>query len=272
MFLDKTMNILAQRILTIVVGAGMVSLLAAGPSQILRAQDTSQQQLTKEQIFQKSKAAYAALTFYSDEGTSVATLNGLTITQTFTIRLSRPNLYRIAWLNSYSSPFAPKSNPAAVWSTGADDFLDLGWGAKKQDSQVMALAGATGVSGGAAGSIPAAFFNLSWSNPFCCLAKGLIQQTDEKVGEVDCYVFTRESTGSTRTIWIGKQNFLIRQIRDVTTAAGMKAMMEQAKKINPSDADEPIAEPTDITSVETHTNIVVNQKLVEADFVPAKAN
>jgi outer membrane lipoprotein-sorting protein len=273
-FLDKTMNILAQRILNLSVGTSMMFLLAAGPSEILLAQDASQQQLTKEEIFQKSKAAYAALTSYSDEGKSVAVLNGLTITQDFTTRLSRPNLYRIAWQDSYSSPDMPKAKPEVVWSAGNGDFLDMGFGegAKKQKDQEMALAGATGISGDAAGEIPAAFFNTKWANPFCCLAKGLIQQADERVGDVDCYVFTGESSGNTRTIWIGKQDFFIRQIRNVTTAAGMKAAMERVAKVDPSAPDEPKTELTGSTSVETHSNIVVNQNLVEADFAPTKVS
>jgi len=247
-------------------------LLAVGSTQILRAQDASQQQLTKEEIFQKSKAAYGALTSYSDEGKTVATLNGLTITHDFSIRLSRPNLYRIAWEVSYSESAMPKAGPEAVWSAGAGDFLDMGYGKdpEKHKSLEMALAGATGISGGAAGTIPAAFFNTEWANPFCCLAKGLVRQADEKVGDVDCYVFTGESSsGNTRTVWIGKQDFFIRQIRNVTTAAAMKAGMERAAKMEPSAPDGPKIELTGSTSIETHTNIVVNQKFVEADFVPA---
>jgi hypothetical protein len=265
------MIILVQRIVNLVVGASLMFLFAMGPSQILPAQDASQQQLTKDEIFQKSKAAYAALISYSDEGTSVATLNGLTTTTTFSTRLSRPNLYRIAWQDSSSSPYLPKAKPEVVWSSGVGDFLGMGQGAKKQNNQEMALAGATGISGDATGEIPAAFFNTKWANPFCCLANSLKEQVDEKIGEVDCYVFTSESNGRTRTIWIGKQDFLIRQIREIMTAAANKAMMEQIAKIDPPDPDDPKIELTGSTTFETHSNIVVNQKFDEADFVPATA-
>jgi hypothetical protein len=268
------MNMMARRILNLIVGASLMFLLATGPSQILRAQDDSHQQLTKEQIFQKSKTAYAALTSYSDEGTSIATLNGLTITRSFSIRMNRPNLYRIAWQDIFTDPAdAPLNRSMVVWSSGNGDFLDTGFGkgAVKKESLEMALAGATGISGGAAGEIPAAFFNTQWANPFCCLAKGLMQQAGERVGDTDCYVFTGGTEDNTRTIWIGEQDFLIRQIRNITTAAGMKAAIERAAKVVPSAPDEPNIQPTGMTSTETHTNIVVNQKFVEANFVPATA-
>jgi outer membrane lipoprotein-sorting protein len=258
----------------LILGACISVLLAVAPAAAARAQDTSQSQLTKEEIFQRSKAAYAALTSYSDEGKSVVTLNGLTITRAFTIRLSRPNLYRIAWQDSYSDPAAaPLKRAMVVWSSGSGDFLDMGYGkeAEKHKNLEDALAGATGISGGAAGEIPAAFFNTEWANPFCCLARGLKQQADEKVGDADCYVFAGESNGNTRTIWISKQDFLVRQIRNVTTAAGMKAAMERAAKVVPPEPDEPNIELTGSTSVETHSNIVVNQRFVEADFVPASS-
>jgi hypothetical protein len=251
------------------IGLSAMFLLGAVPATL--AQNGANSNLTKEEIFKKSQEVYASLVSYSDEGKSVATLSGMTITTTFTTRLSRPKLYRIAWEESYSSPFAPKSNPAAVWSAGEGDFLDNGWETTKRQNQEMALAGATGISADAAGEIPAAFFGTKWANPFCCLAKGLVRQADEKVGGVDCYVFAGGMKDQMRTIWIGKQDFLIRQIQEVTSAAGMKAALERAGKVDPPDVEEPKMEPTGITSIETHWNIVVNQKFVAADFVPAKA-
>ena len=51
----------------------------------------------------------------------------------------------------------------------------------------------------------------------------------------------------------------------------MKAALERVEKVAPQDAVEPKAELTGETSNETHTNIVVNQKFVAADFVPVTA-
>jgi hypothetical protein len=255
---------------SLMIGLSALFLLGAIPAIVL-AQNGASSNLTKEEIFKKSQEVYASLVSYSDEGKSVATLSGMTITTTFTTRLTRPSLYRITWEESNSSPFSPKSNPAAVWSAGEGDFLDNGWQTTKRESQEMALAGATGISADAAGEIPAAFFGTKWANPFCCLAKGMVQQADDKVGDVDCYVFAGGTKDQMRTIWIGKQDFLIHRIQEVTSAAGMKAALERAEKVAPPEADVPKIELTGSTSIETHWNIVLNQKFVAADFVPAKA-
>lgn len=246
--------------------------------------------LTKEEIFKKSQAAYASLVSYSDEGKTITTTSGLKATSegktfpipnelvnttSFTTKLARPNLYRITWEMSSSWPDGPPSRRSAVWSAGDGDFLDGGWGIVKQKDQEMALAGATGISSDAAGEIPAAFFGTKWANPFCCLARGLTRQADEKVGDVDCYVFAGGTKDLMRTIWIGKEDFLIRQVRTVTSAAYAKAALAQAEKLNASNPDElkglPTLEPTGNTSIETHTSIVVNQKFSGADFVPDTA-
>jgi hypothetical protein len=108
---------------------------------------------------------------------------------------------------------------------------------------------------------------MNWGNQLGS-ASGEKQQADEKVGDVDCYVFTSESKGRTKTLWIGKQDFLIRQVRMVTSAEAEKALLTKAAKDHP----EIIASLAKmgfqgITSTETHTNILVNPKLSAADFV-----
>jgi len=239
-------------------------LLATAPS-ALRAQDNHD--LSKTEIIQKSKEAYAALTSYSDEGKVVRTINGLTLTTSFTIRLSRPNLYRIEWQES-NQYFA---HNAEVWSEGDGDFLDLdiGRGAQKQVSQEMALGGATGVSNGAAAHIPGTFFNMMWGGQLNLLIHAE-QQADEKIGGVDCYVFTNTAGGSASTLWLGKQDFLIRQVRNTASAAVMKEEMDEDAKEHPENIDDSKTEITGTTSVETHTNIVLNQKFSPSDFAPSK--
>ena len=119
--------------------AFMTALLAAGAKADAPAPAPApvHASLTPGEIFEKARAAYAALTSYSDQGTIVATLNGLTITTTFKIKLARPNLYRIEWLQTNDSPFSmTTTKPQSVWSAGDGDFLDvLGQGPKKQPTR-----------------------------------------------------------------------------------------------------------------------------------------
>src|ERR1019366_6023930 len=117
--------------------------------------DRASDDLPSSEIFKRAKEKYASLSSYSDEGKTVATLNGTTFTTTFTIRLARPNLYRIEWEQPVHSSY---SNKGVVWSAGEGDFMVMGDGdAQKQASRQLALGGATGISGGAAATIPGTF-------------------------------------------------------------------------------------------------------------------
>lgn len=251
----------------LVLVTSMMLMLMGGSSATALAQVGAQKDLTKEEIIQKAKDAYASLSTYSDEGNVVTTSSGRTSTTAFTIRLSRPNLYRIEWQES--SPYFTRN--AVVWSVGQGDFLnlDIGLGAQKQESQNLALGGATGVSEGAAANIPGTFFNMLWGGQLNSLMFTAERQADEKVGEVECYVLMERTIDRTRILLIGKQDFLIHQIRSTTSAEAVKATMDEDAIEHPQ-IDHTRIKITAITWVETHSNIVLNQKFSATDFVPSK--
>jgi outer membrane lipoprotein-sorting protein len=252
------------------LGISVAIILMGGATTVVLSSDLASETLPPADIIKRAQAKYASLTNYSDEGRSIATVDGATITTVFTTRLARTNLYRIEWQQNSESSFSTiKTKAQAVWSAGEGDFLELGNGAIRQASQAMALAGATGISGGAAATIPGIFFKLNWGNQFGDSVLSEKQQADEKVGDVDCYVFTNGSKGPTRTLWIGRQDFLIHQVRTVTSAEAMKTALAEAAKRNPEmSALLHRFEPQDRTSTETHGNIVVNQQFSNGDFIP----
>jgi hypothetical protein len=135
---------------------------------------------------------------------------------------------------------------------------------KKSDRE-GALSGATGISGGAAASIPGTFFKMNWGNQLGGAMQSAKRRSDEKIGDTDCYVLTEEKGGRTRTLWIGKQDFLIHQVENDTSAASLKVALEDAAKKHPEmRLPTPVA--GDSKSVETHMNIVVNKSFSKADF------
>jgi hypothetical protein len=209
---------------------------------------------------------YASLVSYSDEGQIVATMNDTAITTTFTIRLARTNFYRIEWQQNNESPYATNNTQfQAVWSSGAGNHLEMGHGPQNEGTRDAALAKATGISAGAAGTIPRTFFDMQWGDQLNGSGLNQNRQPDEKVGDVDCYVFSRESQRGIKTLWIGKQDFLIHQIRTFTTAEAMRAMMVKVTKGN----YEMNSNIHSFTSIETHTNIIVNMQFSRLDFVPS---
>ena len=148
----------------------------------------------------------------------------------------------------------------------------MGSGAKKQASQELALASATGISGGATATVPGTFFKLKWGDQLGGSVLSQKRQPDQKVENIDCYVFTSDSKGWTRTLWIGKQDFLIHQFRTVTSAEAMKAALAEVVKRTPEmSARLQTSELNGSTSTETHANIVVNQPFSNKDFVPQAA-
>jgi hypothetical protein len=154
-----------------------------------------------------------------------------------------------------------------MWSEGNGDFLETFGKARKEASKDSALSSATGISGGAAATIPGTFFKMNWGNQLGGSAVGKKRLADEKVGKEDCYVFTSELKGRVNTIWIGKEDYLIRQVRTMTSAEAMRAALDEAAKRNPTiTARMPKIEPSASTSTETHKNIVVNQKFPATDF------
>lgn len=93
------------------------------------------------------------------------------------------------------------------------------------------------------------------------------QEPDEKVGNVNCYVFTRELKGRTRTLWIGKKDCLIHQVRTIMSTEAMKAALDKSAKITGIHSQNV---PSGMTSTETHVDIVLNKKFSPSDFRPTQ--
>jgi len=212
-------------------GAGVAALLAGCKA---RTSQTGGDGMTAQEIAGKSRAAYAALSSYSDSGTVVSEMNGQKQTLTFHTRLQRPNLYRIDWTHE-AGPKVYGSDNGVAWSNGSGDYLltaaageEKNAKPRKMQNMKMALAAATGQSWSAASTIAGAFFGQELGDVFITpVASGrypLEKESDAKAGGVDCYVVSsamdmskapeksKPGTAST-TLWIGKRDFLLHQTR-----------------------------------------------------------
>ena len=219
-------------------GVGLTTLVAGGAATVAISQSVGGGNLTAQKITAKSRDAYAALSSYSDSGTSVAEIGGQAVTTTYHIRLQRPNLYRIDWTQT-TAQFTSKG---VVWSDGsgdymqvtAPDFMMAATGQKQNDkpqkmqNMQMALARVAPLSASAASTIPGAFFRQKLGDFVAPAASGrypLKMEQDAKVGDMDCYVVSSDpidlskvpdigKPGTCSTLlWIGKQDSLIHQSR-----------------------------------------------------------
>jgi len=245
------------------------------------------------EILRQVQATYDAMRSYSGAGevTSAFSPSGLApqeMTHAFTIRLGRPELYRIEWEQRLPN-FVMKG---AVWSAGEGHFVVVPGQVNREQAKDVstALAMATGISGGAASTIPGAFFALG-HGPFKTLTDATLVR-DEAIEGDQCYVISgRVAKQLGTTLWISKKSKLLRQMRhdyhgpmempEITdedvkkslesmnreptdeAVAAMKGQLESAQKM--------MSRGMTGFSIELHRDIKVNPPLSKTDFAPTIA-
>lgn len=258
-----TLKILTYAKLKLVTGITTGILLVGGAVTVVVSSNWPTDNLSASEIFHKAQEKYASLTSYSDEGKTVSTLNEITNTVTFTIRLSRPDLYRIEW-EQENKAINPIDQTQAVWSAGAGDFMMLNSRLQVRTSRALALGFVPGLRENTATIIPRMFFEMDLNNFPGSAVSGEKRLADEKMGGVNCYVISSEVMGMTKTVWIGKRDFLIHQIQTATAVRAGAPV-----RVNPSPwvplSLERSRFPGTI-STETHEHILINQSLSKADF------
>jgi beta-lactamase regulating signal transducer with metallopeptidase domain len=239
-------------------------------------------------IIQKVLVKYAIMKSYSAEGEVISDIdmsnNHQVLKHTFKVKLARPNLYCVEW----QQKFHGFNNTGAVWtSDGQEHFLFNAGKKTSRKDRMMALASATGVSGGAAHTIPALFFD----GPSAILKTiGEVESRgEEEIDGDQCYRLSGQLLGMTIKFWISKKTLLIRQRQHVL---GGKIEMPEI----PEMADEDVAEalkdngeevtaeaiqkfketiksaPALISGIkgtitETHRNIIVNGLISPIEFI-----
>lgn len=167
-----------------------------------------------DEIFEKVKTAYQSMDTYQARGTVESrTESGGFNTDadiSFSITLKKPNLYLIAWADENMA-----IRSGAVWHDGDKRYIYMkGMNAYSEiDNDEVTLGYATGLSGGAALTIPSFFLSVfkEQLHPFSRLKESRIEKT-EKVGQEDCYVISGPSSISKKeTFWISKNSYLIRK-------------------------------------------------------------
>ena len=190
--------------------------------------------MTPSKIFEKVKAAYTSMDTYKSQGTITSNIDTgrmeMNTETSFSIILKKPNLYLISWTQK-NTAMPGMSQSGAVWSDGTQPCLYMGRmnAYSKMGSDELALAGATGISGGAAYTIPSLFLPVfkEQPDPFSRLKDPQIEKT-EKVGQENCYVISGSSCISKKeTFWISKTSYLIKKYsRSLEPPEGGVAMPE----------------------------------------------
>jgi outer membrane lipoprotein-sorting protein len=202
----------------------MLLLIVVGAYQPARAQTPEVAQLLRDVL-----ATYASLQSYSATGEVVSgvTTDGSSailpagqsqeIHSTFTIKVARPQMYKIVWEQKTGQKDFSFSSKGAVWSDGESRFVSIAGQTMQPSDTETAIAMATGVSGGAANTIPSIFFSLS-SNGITAVSNVAVLAGGELVDGEDCYVVKAHAGSMDRSFWISKASKLI--LQEMTVSSG----------------------------------------------------
>ena len=163
-----------------------------------------------KQILDRMAKAYADCKSYRDSGvvTTVFVKNTAkrTVEKPFTTAFVRPDLFRFEYKD--------KNRRYLISANGQNvqTWWDVKPGIQKPESLLLALGGATGVSGGSAARIPAMLMPgklKGWGGVHISDAK---QIKDGKLENVDCLRLEGKYAGNPITLWIDKKSYLVRRI------------------------------------------------------------
>ena len=182
-----------------------------------------------DEVLKKVAEKYRTMETYKAEGTihmdADTAGRKLQLETSFSMLLKKPNLYLISWTQT---GIVPQSG--TVWSDGTQPYLYMGAtnAYAKMNSDEMALAGATGISGGAAFTIPSMFLPV-FTNPaeLTRLNDPQIEKS-EVIEEDDCYVIAGSSPLSAKeSFWISKESHLIRKYQRSLEGASIPELTDE---------------------------------------------
>jgi outer membrane lipoprotein-sorting protein len=169
---------------------------------------------TAQHILDRASKAYANFRTYRDSGSVKTTFiradGKWTEKKVFVTAFVRPDRLRF----EYKEKRGEDELRYIVWRQGKDvrTWWDVKPGIEKPVSLGLALAGATGVSGGSAHTVPALLLPSEVGGRRLTDMAGVSRIEDAKLGEADCFRVKGNYAGTPITLWIEKKAFLVLRI------------------------------------------------------------
>ena len=176
--------------------------------------DETQNALTAKQILGRMAKAYATCKSYRDSGTvktDFIEANGTrTVELPFTTAFVRPDRFRFEYRDKQVDN---EEICYVVWRRGKNvqTWWDIKPGVETPNSLGLALAGATGVSGGSAHTIPALLLPEEVGGRLTEITDAK-RIDDAKLGKAYCFRMQGTYGASPLTLWIDKKTSLVRRI------------------------------------------------------------
>jgi outer membrane lipoprotein-sorting protein len=176
----------------------------------------SQQRPTARLLLDQMAEKYSHLVSYQDEGVVITTYDeetgGRIEKLPFKTLFKRPNLFRFEWTDYFLSKLGTKR---VIWSNGKDAFTY--WEPdryEKEEELGLAIAGATGVSGGSAHTVPRLLLADEVGGFSVTELKHTSLLGEDVFEGVLCYhIKGAHPNGDFYELWIGKKDLLLRKVR-----------------------------------------------------------
>jgi outer membrane lipoprotein-sorting protein len=169
-----------------------------------------------QQILDRMAKVYAGCKTYRDSGVVITVfVEGVfgkrTVEKPFTTAFVRPDRFRFEYKDTRTGSGQSRY---IVWSDGkaVQTWWDVGARLQKPESLGLALAGATGVSGGSAHTIPALLLPDEVGGRRLTDIKELRRAEDGKLEKVECFRIEGKYAGVPTTLWIDKKSYVVRRI------------------------------------------------------------
>jgi len=178
------------------------------------ADKESTDSLTAQQILDKMATAYATCKSYRDSGVVTNFFDPQHIDiKPFRTAFVRPDQFRFEY--DEGTP----EKPYIVWTKG--DEVRTWWyikpGVERQPSLELGIAGATGVSGGSAHTIPNLLLSDRIGGRSIASLTDLTRLPDEAIDDTPCFRLQGKFADRPTTLWLEKETCLIRRIVEDTT-------------------------------------------------------
>ena len=190
-------------------------LIAAAVVLSVSADEPKPQALKAQDVLDRMAKAYAGCKSYHDSGVVktviVQTGGNLTVAKPFTTAFVRPDRFRFEYKEKDGGG---QERRYIVWRKGKEvqTWWDGKPGVEKPESLNLALAGATGVSGESAHTVPALLLPKEVEGRRLTDMTEAKRIDDAKLDKVDCFRIEGKFAGSPTMLWIDQKTFLVRRI------------------------------------------------------------
>lgn len=173
--------------------------------------------LKAQDVLDRMTKVYANCESYRDSGVVktifIEALGKRTVTKPFTTAFVRSDRFRFEYKEKRGEG-ENEENRYIVWRKGKEvqTWWDVKPGVEKPESLRLALAGATGVSGGSANTVPALLLPNEVGGGLLTALPEAKRVEDAKLDKVNCFRIEGKWGDSPMTLWIDQKTFLVRRI------------------------------------------------------------